>query len=344
MTTAIAKILIQNFQKHEKFKIDLDQITVITGPTDAGKSSVLRAFRWTCLNQPTGDSCVRNGSKGAVVKLVFENERSVGRKRGRGQNLYLLDGKDFKSFGQGSVPEPIAEYLNISELNFQDQHDPPFWLSLSAPEVSRQINAIVDLGIIDSAMTKAGQKVRESRSVDKICRERLADAEDTEVESRWVIQADAEYREIEARQVKIEENQEAVGKLTDLIKSVVIHKERAETAGRMAEDGEAVLESGKRLGRHEKLAKELSEAIESARRHQSSANRELPSMDGIAGIVEKWQAGMDRIRELKRLIGSIGQRRSEMDRLSGKVEGMEESFKDRMGGVCPVCGGEIGAR
>ena len=66
----LKSIKLINFQTHQEVKLDLSPtITTIKGPTDSGKSSVLRALRWVCLNDIPGDEFIREGATCARVIL-----------------------------------------------------------------------------------------------------------------------------------------------------------------------------------------------------------------------------------------------------------------------------------
>ena len=66
----LEKLRIINFQKHEDLTVSFDdRITTIVGPSDVGKSAVLRALRWVLTNQPDGSGFIREGEKNASVVL-----------------------------------------------------------------------------------------------------------------------------------------------------------------------------------------------------------------------------------------------------------------------------------
>jgi DNA repair exonuclease SbcCD ATPase subunit len=53
----IKRIEIKNFQAHKNTEIDFDPgVNVISGASDAGKSSIFRALLWVITNRPSGDS------------------------------------------------------------------------------------------------------------------------------------------------------------------------------------------------------------------------------------------------------------------------------------------------
>lgn len=185
----IRRLVIKGFQRHKKLELRLDAgVTTIVGPTNRGKSSILRALRWVLLNEAPKGRIVHWDRKRATV-TVSVDRRSVKRTRGvRGQNYYYLDGDKHTAFGK-EVPQDVAQVFNVSPLNFQGQHERAFWFSLSPAEVSRQLNAIVDLGAIDSTLAALASMVRENRTEQRVTRSRLEEAEEQAQELRPVLKA-----------------------------------------------------------------------------------------------------------------------------------------------------------
>lgn len=157
----IKTIRLRNFQAHKDEIIECGPITSIVGRSDVGKSAVIRAIRWVCLNQPNGSSFIRHGEGECSVSIVVDSGNShVVRARDRGSdNTYVLDGVEFRSFGLG-VPDDVVSVLKVSDINFQMQHDAPFWFSLSPAEVSRRLNSVIDLEVIDSSLANSAALVR----------------------------------------------------------------------------------------------------------------------------------------------------------------------------------------
>ena len=60
----IKSIELQNFQSHVKTIIEPAGpgfLTVITGPSDSGKTAIIRALKWLLYNQPQGAEFTRTG-------------------------------------------------------------------------------------------------------------------------------------------------------------------------------------------------------------------------------------------------------------------------------------------
>jgi len=143
----LKRLVLRNFQRHRKLVLPLDpKVTTIIGDTDSGKSAVLRALRWVCRNKPNGADFVRHGQKKCRVGLVA-GDRKITRLRGA-RNSYELDGVELKAFG-AEVPSPVRKVLRVTDLNFQLQHDPPFWFTLSPGELASRLNDLVNLSKID---------------------------------------------------------------------------------------------------------------------------------------------------------------------------------------------------
>ena len=151
---------VKDFQPHGDFLLELSRgVTCIRGPSDAGKTALLRALRWACCNEPRGDAFVRHGQDPCAVTVGVDG-REVVRSRGKGDNSYSLDGQDYKAFGNG-VPDPVADMLNVDpSLNFQAQLEPLFWLSKSPGEVARELNRVVNLERIDAVLSRANSEVK----------------------------------------------------------------------------------------------------------------------------------------------------------------------------------------
>lgn len=192
----IEHLIIRDFQKHEKLILDLDHhVTCLTGKTDSGKSSILRALRWVCMNQPVGKEFIRHGAERVKVKLIVDGKTII-RERSKNTNLYRLDGQELAAFG-ADVPEPISQLLNVGPVNFQGQFDPPFWFSLSPGQVSKELNAIIDLGVIDGTLGNVAAELRKAKLAVEISKERLTEAKIKKDRLSWIEELNEDLRVVE---------------------------------------------------------------------------------------------------------------------------------------------------
>lgn len=165
-------LLIKNFQAHTRLKLQLSPtVTTVVGPSDRGKSSILRALRWVCLNLPAGGAFIRHGASRTVVKLTVDGHALLRTKARGGENAYRLDGKRFVAFG-AAVPEEVASLLGLAPAAFAGQHDPPFWLGETPGERGRQLNAVIDLGAVDRTLGNLDRMVRAAQARVEVGEER----------------------------------------------------------------------------------------------------------------------------------------------------------------------------
>lgn len=157
---------LRNFQRHRDLTIEFSPtITTIRGRSDKGKSSILRALRWICLNDFRSDFISFGEDRCRVSMLVIKDGKRITINRGRGPgefNVYRMQGEVYKSFGT-SVPIPIAKTLHLGEFNFQGQHDPVLWFSNTGGQVSRDLNAILDLHAIDEILGDVASRLKDAK-------------------------------------------------------------------------------------------------------------------------------------------------------------------------------------
>jgi DNA repair protein SbcC/Rad50 len=188
-TDHIKSLRLQDFRLHTLLNIEFDpQVTTIVGRSYAGKSTIIRALKWVCLNKPAGSSMIRWGEKRARVSLTLDDFVVV-RVRGKRKNQYWLKRKGkkekFEAFGN-ETPSKIADILNLSENNFQGQHSLPFWFGETAGEISRKLNGIVNLSMIDSTLSNLNSMQHRAKTEVEVGEGRQKEAKERIEELKYV--------------------------------------------------------------------------------------------------------------------------------------------------------------
>jgi len=160
------KIQILNFQSHKNTVLDLcPGVNAIIGNSGTGKSSVLRAINWLINNTPTGDDFVSWG--GDCVVSISDDDWEVSRIKGKGKNQYAVRRNGavqvYEGFGR-DVPEPIKNLLNMQDFNLRFQYQKPFLIGESSGEVTRYLNRVARLDIIDKAMSNIDSRLRREKN------------------------------------------------------------------------------------------------------------------------------------------------------------------------------------
>lgn len=194
---------IENYQSLRQLRLELGRFTVITGPTGSGKSAVIRAARMLAFNA-RGTTYITRGEKACRV-LVFDDRSRQGlalARGGRGADGYALnlDGTEqvFTKLA-GQVPEQVAEWHGLTQLNFAGQFDKPFLLTESGAEVARILGQLTNVTMLLSAAREANRR-----------RLRLADALREKEETIAGLHAELQqYATLPARRAALQQAEEA---------------------------------------------------------------------------------------------------------------------------------------
>lgn len=173
----IDSIDIENFQSHRKTVVNFDHrgLNAITGPSDSGKSSIIRAIRWVLYNEPRGMDFIRHGASRATVTISFTDGSSITRSRTRSTaGEYIVRdsaGKEtvFKGFGN-NPPIDIANTHQMPKvelspgverpLNFAYQLDGHFLLSDSPATRAATLGRLTGVHLVDGAVKEVSKEIR----------------------------------------------------------------------------------------------------------------------------------------------------------------------------------------
>lgn len=184
----IEKVILENFQSHKYSELEFDNsLNVIVGPSDEGKSAIIRGVKWALFNEPSGDYFIREGESECSVTLIFSDKTKIKRYRSKSKNLYYLydsHGKEtiFEGFGT-KVPNEIIESINIKEIyldgkqsasvNISDQLDGPFLLSEKTSIRANAIGRLVGVHYVDEAVSDTLKDIRNLNLIKKNTLEQL---------------------------------------------------------------------------------------------------------------------------------------------------------------------------
>lgn len=335
----IGAIAIQGFQAHKSIRVDLDAgVTTIIGPSDAGKSAILRALRWLALNEPAGDLFIRWGEKKAVVEIGVDQHHDIRRTRGGAENSYELGDREFKAFG-AEVPKEVSDVLGMNEIHFQGQYDGPFWLSDTAGEVSRHLNRIVGLEVIDTVLSKLGALIRRRGTEVELIEERVASAKTERRRWKFVEALNEDLTALEGSEVLLDEMRDSVSQLLEECEG---HDEGAlnlHRANLLIAAGGELINAGEASVKEAARCSDLAGLIRDAETKQSIAllGCHIPDLVGIAEL----EKGIDSIRELESLVESACRVVSEREEAKAEVVTLSSCLREQMGEVCGLCGQTI---
>ena len=317
----IEAITLANFQGHQDSVFKLDPgINVITGDSDSGKSSVIRALYWLIYNRPTGGADVfrnRHVDPKELISVAVllhdfmpdEPPRSalVARYRKGSENGYDVMGDKLKAI-RTDVPAEVVGLLNFSDHNIQPQHNPYFLLADSPGEVARHLNDVCGLEIIDQCLGIANRLINQN-------------SQDIKATERNIQQTQADllaYDDLEAREKDVGRLERKQGHLVDT-------QARIRTLTGLLNTRKGLIED---------IA-----AVDSLLEAESE-------VDALMAKIEEQKALQARITRLQDLLDERTRLDTEVRRKEASLGELETSLHSLMDGlgVCPLCNQKIGGK
>lgn len=221
----IDRVKIENFQSHVNTELTFSEgLNVIVGPSDQGKSAIIRAIKWVLYNEPRGTDFIRQGTNSVRVSLELSNGFTITRERTPSKNRYILtDPEDntniYEGFGNEipyevikahGIPKIVLDTDISSSLNIGEQLEGPFLLSESGATRAKAIGRLTGLHIIDKSIRDSVTDLRrENQTRDRIS------AEINDIDEKLV-----EYKNIKELGRKLEDAQRAIVRIESLLDRV----------------------------------------------------------------------------------------------------------------------------
>ena len=205
--SVIERLELVDFESHKNTVVDFSQgLNIITGNSDAGKSSLLRALRFVLNNEPGGEDFINFNADACTVKLYMDNHEIVRRKgRANKVNEYMLDGKVLKAFGQG-VPDEVKAVTGLTEVNAEWQFDRrPFLLAETGGFVASKLNEIVNLELIDYSLKNIGSTRRDNNQKLETTKEQYEQMQPRIDKYNWIPKAKLKLETIKQNQLKLDD-------------------------------------------------------------------------------------------------------------------------------------------
>jgi AAA15 family ATPase/GTPase len=331
----ISKLKVKNFRRAKKLVVGFGSITVIRGASAKGKSSMIGGLKWLAFNQPSGDRFINWDSTFALTKVMVDGHTIIRKRSGR-DNYYKLDGKKYEAMRTG-VPSDIANILNLSPLNFHRQHSTPFWFGETAGEVNRQLNAIVNLEIIDQTSTNLARSLRETRSEISVIRIRMDEAKSEKDSLKYIIRLSKELRLVEALSSKKDRIAENALQLSNLLSTLQRHRKEADRLQERATEAGIVLVTGESYEKTRLNRFVLQELIETAKVHKEEMSVVIPDLRPLEKAYDEWNVVKRQHETLTCLFGQAEEYEEVIyqEELTAKTK--QKEFDKKMGKKCPLC-------
>lgn len=183
----INHIRLHNFMSHENTLVSLSQdMTLLTGNNDIGKSSVFRALKALSTNSAS-ERYIKHGETVASVEVALDNNVVIvwafSSKRSILPCYTIVAGGDEEIIEskQGEVPIAISDILNFGEigdfdLHFAPQNDPLFILhpNVKGYDRAKFLSLSDEFDIVLKMIDNHKRKIAESRSIVKVLSDQIS--------------------------------------------------------------------------------------------------------------------------------------------------------------------------
>lgn len=203
----IKELILKNFQAHKDAHFLFSRyLTVIKGTSGVGKSAILRAIFQLIDENIPWSVCHTWDTDETRIKLIGNTgtiERIKTTKGAKTQkNVVVINNKEYEYVGK-DAPGILETSLNIRDYNIQKQKNPWFLIDMKPSALSKELNSVSSLNIIDFALKETAQRVRNQQA-----------------EIRVLTAQSASIEEHKLRLAPVVEAREAILKLVDLEKEI----------------------------------------------------------------------------------------------------------------------------
>lgn len=344
----IRSIELINFQSHEHTTIDFcDGVNAIVGLSDSGKTAILRAINWVVNNKPTGDAFQSSWGGDTTVTLTLDDGAMIVRGRTKSDNYYKMGDQEFRAFGAGKVPVEIETVLNLNHINIQAQMDGPFLLGSSPGEVAQILNKVVNLDVIDKAISsirkdklKADGDLRNEES-------RLDDLTEQLREYDYLPVMQSAVFEVEELAKELQGHQRAKKELVSLQEGVKSAVSRVEQAEKVIGWDLLVLQASELVEHRADLQDRYVVLMAIATKiglHKQAIHESTPflqqgvSVDNVLELIDKKKRLEQQAKNMTDSLDGIDRMDSKIETLTDNIDGLAFELAERMPDVCPLCG------
>src|SRR5208282_2202914 len=174
----------QNFQSWPNFKIQVEGLTVVTGQSNLGKSSLFRALQGILRNE-ISQAAVKTGTDECSLNLNLDGLSVKFNRPAKGSAEYVIGAKRYAKLA-GQVP-PEIQGLGFNEIQigtfkfdpvFAGQFDPPFLLKSSPQELNAVLGAFASTEKLEFGKKQAALQITQKNQEAKALASEIGEAEE----------------------------------------------------------------------------------------------------------------------------------------------------------------------
>jgi len=332
MKLVIKKLTLKNFEKHERLIIDFNSVlTVLQGPSDVGKSSIIRALLWCLRNVGTPAKLINNKHPKDVMEVIVE--------LGDGSRIHRIWQKNrlneyritkdkyepqiLKAVGIGKVPEAVKALLDITDLNIKIQKDQFFMLDDKPSELMEKLNDVFDFSELVELLELAEKETKAIEQESKITDKNLSKRSKELKSLSWVEPANNMYRTWEEM---VKEYESKKDRAEQLQSSITDARTLRDNAHRLATVSSINIEKLKKaLVASAKLAREINETeygVQEAKHTRNRLETDLPESLLASETPQELRKVVDKVSKYDTLVSML----KSLDRIGTVLDSMDSAL------------------
>lgn len=219
----IKGVAIKHFQSIKELTLEFGNFTVLTGPSNSGKSAVFRAISHLVFNH-RGRGFQPPGHSTTIVAMIVDGHKVVWRRATSPK--YFLDGQVFDKLG-GDVPEPVAQIVKmnnidigtlVDNINIRPQFSGPFFISATAPSRSKVIAFLAGSDSVTAASAEGLKRKRDFIANKEALQLRLKDVKAFIDKEPFIIEQLSEADRLLEQVYEYDKLDQLISRLLDLLK------------------------------------------------------------------------------------------------------------------------------
>lgn len=335
----LTKARFRNFQKLTDLTVRFGpRVTVLVGATEAGKSTALRALQFVFFSK-WKPAYHRHGKTTTTSEVWIDGHRVV-RRKGKGVNSYTLDGKKLSAVGKGGVPPEVAALFGLTPANVQSQLDPPFWFMETPGTISKKLNKIVNLELIDETQARASAGCREAEHAVRAAKQLVQAAANRLKETEWIDGFVTAGERVVRLGKAAADAREGVATLEIPTRAARTSLKAGIRVKRALIGGETALRAASELGRIQNTRRHLEKQINGVRRAKQDATLTVPDLEPLLKVRAAADLVAEERRHLEFMLKDTEEAGEVCDNLAGQLGVWEMLLKEARKKEmvkCPVC-------
>lgn len=204
---------LRNFQKHKNLSLKFSRyLTAIKGTSGVGKSAILRSLfqlvdesiPWSaCCTWDTNDTSIKIQGKVDDRLCVIERLRSSD------VNSVIIDGVSYDYIGK-NTPDILIRKLNIKAHNIQKQKDFWFLIDMKPGQLSKELNSVSGLNIIDASIQEISSRVRNAQAEIRVLKAQAIVLEKEIQALEYIHKADVDLASLEKAEERLKQSKSDV--------------------------------------------------------------------------------------------------------------------------------------